>query len=303
LTRHRAAIATPSDSQGAINRGGEDWLVVLLPTMVVTFAATMVQVSLPLPIAGNTADSFVVMNLMRLPSPYIAVRYPFQDRTYRRPSHHSSQSDRQAILPSLATAGIKIGDRAISLGLHGRHARRVAKSVGRNTGFRVLRLTSCAKWLIVPASPRSNGARWITKSQSLKVGRRMERLDAQKVFIIVARRRKMAQRKTAQTKRSRARPAPRMSRGRSSAKGVATSNATDVEHNVFKSRSSKRIAASSKRSAEHSDRRKLTSFHSAMSMLNIYINRARKNLSTSRRRILEAAKNQLGGLLRRPAAN
>jgi hypothetical protein len=48
-----------------------------------------------------------------------------------------------------------------------------------------------------------------------------------------------------------------------------------------------------KRSAEHSRRRKASPFQSAMSMLTFYINRAGKNLSASRRRTLDRAKDEL----------
>ena len=78
-----------------------------------------------------------------------------------------------------------------------------------------------------------------------------------------------------------------------SAKVTETSDALDLEEDVFKSRSAKRIAASLKRSAEHSHRRKASPFQSAMSMLTFYINRAGKNLSVSQKRVLEAAKIEL----------
>jgi len=48
-----------------------------------------------------------------------------------------------------------------------------------------------------------------------------------------------------------------------------------------------------KRSAEQSSRRKARPYQSAMSMLNFYINRAGKNLPSSRRKILEQAKTEL----------
>jgi hypothetical protein len=80
----------------------------------------------------------------------------------------------------------------------------------------------------------------------------------------------------------------------------ATSDAMDIEKDVFKSDSPKRVAKSLRRSAEHSDRRKSPPFRSAMSMLNFYVNRAGKNLSASHRRVLEAAKDQLRRLFRRP---
>jgi hypothetical protein len=85
-----------------------------------------------------------------------------------------------------------------------------------------------------------------------------------------------------------------------SAKVTETSDALDLEENIFKSRSAERIAASLKESAEHSHRRKASPFQSAMSMLNFYINRGGKNLSASRKRVLEAAKTELRRLFHRP---
>jgi Protein of unknown function (DUF3175) len=55
---------------------------------------------------------------------------------------------------------------------------------------------------------------------------------------------------------------------------VATSRATHLERGVFTSNDPRRIARSLKRSAERSTRRKAAPFQSAMSMLNLYINRA-----------------------------
>jgi hypothetical protein len=72
-----------------------------------------------------------------------------------------------------------------------------------------------------------------------------------------------------------------------------TSNALDLEPNVFRSDSPRRLAASLKRSAERSRRRKGTPFQSAMSMLNFYINRAGKNLPAERKRVLTDAKTEL----------
>jgi hypothetical protein len=71
------------------------------------------------------------------------------------------------------------------------------------------------------------------------------------------------------------------------------SDALDLEASVFKQRSPERIAASLKRSAERSRRRKASPYQSAMSMLNFYINRAGKNLPATRKRILERAKDAL----------
>jgi hypothetical protein len=58
-----------------------------------------------------------------------------------------------------------------------------------------------------------------------------------------------------------------------------TSNAMDLEPNVFKQRSAKKIAEAVERDAERSTRRKSSPYRSAMSMLTFYINRAGKNLS------------------------
>jgi len=71
------------------------------------------------------------------------------------------------------------------------------------------------------------------------------------------------------------------------------SDALDLEGGVFKGRDPKRIAASLKRSAERSRRRKSDPYRSALSMLVFYINRAGKNLPASRRRTLEKAKTEL----------
>jgi len=78
-----------------------------------------------------------------------------------------------------------------------------------------------------------------------------------------------------------------------SARVTKHSNALDLEPKVFRSRSPRKIAFSLKRSAEHSKRRKAKPYQSAMSMLNFYINRAGKNLSKSRKRTLERAKDEL----------
>ena len=71
------------------------------------------------------------------------------------------------------------------------------------------------------------------------------------------------------------------------------SHALALDKAVFKLDSPKRIAASLKRSAEHSNARKSEPYRSAMSMLTFYENRAGSSLSESRRRTLERAKDQL----------
>jgi transcription initiation factor TFIIIB Brf1 subunit/transcription initiation factor TFIIB len=71
------------------------------------------------------------------------------------------------------------------------------------------------------------------------------------------------------------------------------SDALDLEGGVFKQPSAKKIAASLKRSAERSSRRKAGAYRSALSMLTFYINRAGKNLPKTDRTRLERAKVEL----------
>jgi uncharacterized protein DUF3175 len=71
------------------------------------------------------------------------------------------------------------------------------------------------------------------------------------------------------------------------------SDALTLDKGVFASRDPKRIAASLKRSAERSRRRKSTPFRSAMSLLTFYINRAGRNLPAARKKILLRAKDEL----------
>ena len=97
------------------------------------------------------------------------------------------------------------------------------------------------------------------------------------------------------------RKSPRSGGRKWSAEVTKTSDAMDLEPNIFRSDSPKRVAVSIKRSAERSRRRKSSPFRSAMSMLNFYINRAGRNLPVKRRQVLEAAKGQLRRLFRRPA--
>jgi hypothetical protein len=71
------------------------------------------------------------------------------------------------------------------------------------------------------------------------------------------------------------------------------SNALELKKGVFSLRDPEKIAASLKRSAERSKRRKTTPYRSALSMLTFYINRAGTKLSARRRNILERAKVEL----------
>jgi Protein of unknown function (DUF3175) len=84
-----------------------------------------------------------------------------------------------------------------------------------------------------------------------------------------------------------------------SARVMQTSNALDLQPNIFRSSNPHKIALSLKRSAERSKRRKGTPYQSAMSMLNFYINRAGKNLPQKRKRVLERAKDELRDLFGR----
>ena len=71
------------------------------------------------------------------------------------------------------------------------------------------------------------------------------------------------------------------------------SDALTLERGVFTSKDPKRIAASLKRSAQLSKRRKADPFRSALSMLSFYINRAGKTLPAARKKILMQAKDEL----------
>ncbi len=94
-------------------------------------------------------------------------------------------------------------------------------------------------------------------------------------------------RKSAKSRTSRAKS------GRWSSRVTHESHALDLEGGVFKKRSAHDIAVSLKRSAERSRSRKSSPKRSAISMLTFYINRAGKGLSASRKRTLEAAKDEL----------
>jgi hypothetical protein len=113
----------------------------------------------------------------------------------------------------------------------------------------------------------------------------------------MAARHKTATRKTAA---KRGKPAARKtstrrgsSRRRWSQRVTRESDALDLQQGVFKLTSARKIAASLKRSAEHSSRRKAGAYRSALSMLTFYINRAGKTLPTTQRARLERAKVEL----------
>jgi ribosomal protein L19E len=103
--------------------------------------------------------------------------------------------------------------------------------------------------------------------------------------------RKAATRKagTARRKTGARKPSPK----RWSQRVTQESDALDLKRGVFKLTSAKKIAASLKRSAEHSSRRKSGAYRSALSMLTFYINRAGKTLPKTQRERLERAKVEL----------
>jgi Protein of unknown function (DUF3175) len=71
------------------------------------------------------------------------------------------------------------------------------------------------------------------------------------------------------------------------------SDALDLKPGVFTLTDPKRIAASLKRSAEHSSRRKTNAYCSALSMLTFYVNRTGKTLRKTQRNRLQRAKTEL----------
>ena len=100
-------------------------------------------------------------------------------------------------------------------------------------------------------------------------------------------------RKAAARKSSRKTAAKKSSPKRWSQRVTRESDALDLKRGVFKQTSAKKIAASLKRSAEHSKRRKSGAYRSALSMLTFYINRAGKTLPKTQRERLERVKVEL----------
>jgi hypothetical protein len=110
-----------------------------------------------------------------------------------------------------------------------------------------------------------------------------------------------ARKKSARARKRSKRSSRRKKAGKKrwSAEVMKRSDALDLESKIFKARDPRRIALSLKRSAKASKRRKGTPYQSAMSMLNFYINRAGKKLPTSRKRVLERAKDELRDVFHR----
>jgi Protein of unknown function (DUF3175) len=105
--------------------------------------------------------------------------------------------------------------------------------------------------------------------------------------------RKSTRSKSAHHRSTRGKSSRRSAGRRWSARVTKESDALDLKGGVFKLRDPKRIAASLKRSAERSHRRKSDPYRSALSMLTFYINRAGKNLPAGRRKTLQRAKLEL----------
>ena len=109
-----------------------------------------------------------------------------------------------------------------------------------------------------------------------------------------AKSRKPAARKTARKAAARKKTTAReASPKRWSQRVTRRSDALDLKGGVFTLRDPKRIAASLKRSAERSSRRKAGAYRSALSMLTFYINRAGKTLPKTQRDRLQRAKIEL----------
>jgi uncharacterized protein DUF3175 len=105
--------------------------------------------------------------------------------------------------------------------------------------------------------------------------------------------RKKPARRSAAKSHARRKSSAKRSGRRWSKRVTETSDAMDLKGGVFNLRSAKQIAASLKRSAERSHRRKSNPYRSALSMLTFYINRAGRNLPASRKKVLNQAKDEL----------
>jgi uncharacterized protein DUF3175 len=114
--------------------------------------------------------------------------------------------------------------------------------------------------------------------------------------------RKTARGNTSKAKARKDAPAPKKSAKKSAGKAspkrwsqrvTRESDALDLDRGVFKLTSPRKIAASLKRSAERSSRRKANPYRSALSMLTFYINRAGRTLPKTQRDRLQRAKLEL----------
>jgi Protein of unknown function (DUF3175) len=124
-------------------------------------------------------------------------------------------------------------------------------------------------------------------------------VKSMRFFAMAQPRKSAALRRPAGRKRQTARKSARKAAGtrpsskRWSQRVTQGSDALDLKRGVFTLRDPKRIAASLKRSAERSTRRKAGAYRSALSMLTFYINRAGKTLPKAQRSRLNQAKVEL----------
>jgi putative cell wall-binding protein len=81
------------------------------------------------------------------------------------------------------------------------------------------------------------------------------------------------------------------------------SDAMALADGVFSGSDPRRMAKSIKRSADNSHRRKSSPYRSAMSMITFFLNRGGKGLSATRRKVIEAAKDELRQLYSKTASN
>lgn len=109
----------------------------------------------------------------------------------------------------------------------------------------------------------------------------------------VASRRPVKRARKAAAKAGRKAAVARPSSNRWSQRVTKESDALDLKRGVFTLQDPKQIAASLKRSAERSSRRKAGAYRSALSMLTFYINRAGRTLSETQRGRLNRAKTEL----------
>jgi len=119
------------------------------------------------------------------------------------------------------------------------------------------------------------------------------RLKTATEWIMVERQQTTHSRKTAPRNTARRKSTSKASPKRWSQRVTRESDALDLKRGVFTLRDPKRIAASLKRSAERSSRRKAGAYRSALSMLTFYINRAGRTLSKVQRDRLQRAKAEL----------
>lgn len=169
-------------------------------------------------------------------------------------------------------------------------------SVGRESGQ-----TGIAK----PASRRPAAAGRSTNGRTARKRTRAGKRTRTKRTAAKSRATKRSSTKRSSTKRTLARRSAwksatqrSASPRRWSARVTQTSDALDLESDVFK-QTPAAIARSLKRSAERSKRRKSSPYRAAMSMITFYENRAGKNLSAQQRTNIEKAKDALRKLFGR----